>query len=343
MVSRLILVLLGLVAGLSLAELGVRVLHLAPVVDPIVIDKPWATFVSSPNPILKYVPKPGAGDINAYGIRDYDYEIAREEGTYRIVVIGDSVGFGYCKPKEVLPIEVTFPKLLEKQLSASPPPGYSKLEVINLSVSGYNTVQEVEFFREKGIALQPDLVLVGYCLNDSYDDSRELRTLEAHDQWDAYREWTGMVQGEAIMRSHLVRLVWHRFPLLQKTEPKDQAGNERKKKINHSEVGFRSLGALSAELGFKTLVVIFPYFESFENYPKHAEARHQQVRKFSSDNGFEVLDLLPAFEQASDGDSVALRGRCWSVHPDEKGHAVAAKEIADYLSRSFSAAAVTDS
>ena len=83
MASRLILALLGFFAALLLSEFGIRLLHLAPVVDPIVIDKPWATFVSSPNPLIKYVPKPGARDINAYGIRDHDYNIEKEKGTYR--------------------------------------------------------------------------------------------------------------------------------------------------------------------------------------------------------------------------------------------------------------------
>jgi lysophospholipase L1-like esterase len=284
------------------------------------------------------VPKPGAGDINAYGIRDRDYPIAKEEGTYRIVVIGDSIGFGYCKPQEVLPMEATFVKLIEKQLVTSPPPGYSKLEVINLSVSGYNSVQEVEFFREKGLALEPDLVLVAYCLNDSQDNSRELNTLEEHDQWDSYREWTGLVQSEAIMRSHLVRLVWHRFPLLRGADAKDPEGEKKKEKVDYSKVGFEWLGELAAEHGFRTLVVVFPYFEPFDDYPLHAKEGHARAQKYASENGFEVLDLLPAFREASDGDATALRGRCWSVHPDEKGHAVAAEEIADYLLDGFSAA-----
>jgi hypothetical protein len=126
--------------------------------------------------------------------------------------------------------------------------------------------------------------------------------------------------------------------LLRGADSKDPEGEKKKEKVDYSKVGFEWLGELAAEHGFRTLVVVFPYFEPFDAYPRHAQAAHDRAHRYASDHGFEVLDLLPAFREASDGDATALRGRCWSVHPDEKGHAVAAEEIAEYLLASFNTA-----
>ncbi len=46
-----------------------------------------------------------------------------------------------------------FMKQLEQNLQKTLP---TPVEVINLCVSGYDTVQEVEFLSEKGLALGPD-------------------------------------------------------------------------------------------------------------------------------------------------------------------------------------------
>ena len=40
-------------------------------------------------------------------------------------------------------------------------------EVLNFGVSGYNTQQEVETLREKGLRYSPDLVVLAVCVNDA--------------------------------------------------------------------------------------------------------------------------------------------------------------------------------
>ena len=145
--SRLVPVLGGLAAGLLLCELVVRLFGLAPQLGPIRLDWPYGSFVSSDNAVLRYVPNPGVGDINADGFRDRPYSRRKPAGVTRIVVLGDSIGFGYCNDKTVLPIEATFPKPLEAELERDP----GAVEVLNFSVSGYDTLQEVEFLREKAL------------------------------------------------------------------------------------------------------------------------------------------------------------------------------------------------
>lgn len=96
--------------------------------------------------------------VSQQGIRDRQYPLKKEKGVYRIIVVGDSVSFGWGVESEQ-----TFPKYLESMLNKD---GRQKYEVINFSVPGYNTVQEVATLRNKCLAYNPDLIIFSVCGND---------------------------------------------------------------------------------------------------------------------------------------------------------------------------------
>jgi hypothetical protein len=98
--------------------------------------------------------------INQLGFRDpRDYAIDKPPGTFRILVLGDSVTFGHGAL-----LETTYPYLLEQQLKAWRKD--VRWEVWNLGVPGYNTRTEFEYLRRVGPEYSPDLVIVGFFLND---------------------------------------------------------------------------------------------------------------------------------------------------------------------------------
>jgi len=68
--------------------------------------------------------------VNEDGFRDHPYARPKPSGTFRIVVLGDSVTFGFG-----VALEATFVKQLEALLvrAATMP-----IEVLSLGVSGYN-------------------------------------------------------------------------------------------------------------------------------------------------------------------------------------------------------------
>jgi len=317
---RLALLALGVCAGALILEVGVRVLGLAPEIAPIVVDAPYASFVSHENEILRYVPAPGSRDVSDYGIRDRDYAFERGAGVYRVVVLGDSIAFGFCTLDAPLPREATFAKVLEERLRADPPPGYTDAEVINLGVSGYDSLQEVEFLREKGLAFTPDLVLVGYCLNDRAPSSVEMARLSRSDRFSTLERLRGRTLRPLLVHSHLARLVWYHASARGHADAAadDDVGDR-------TERGFAELRALGEAHGFDTLVAIFPYLDDARPY-RHA-ALHARAAASARANGFGVLDLLPAFQQASGGDLSRIRGRCIGMHPDAAGHRRAALEM----------------
>jgi len=101
---------------------------------------------------------------NSAGIRA-DKEISYEKcpGVKRIVLLGDSFGMGYG-----VDLEDTFSSQMEKALHAAGWP----CEVVNLSVSGHGTAEQLITLREQGFKYQPDLVLVAWHGSDLQDNVR---------------------------------------------------------------------------------------------------------------------------------------------------------------------------
>lgn len=97
---------------------------------------------------------------NSLGFRDTrEYTLAKPPGTFRILVLGDSVTFGHGAL-----YETSYPFLLEQRLREWRPD--VKWEVWNLGVPGYNTAQELAQLHQVGERYAPDLVIVGFFLND---------------------------------------------------------------------------------------------------------------------------------------------------------------------------------
>lgn len=96
--------------------------------------------------------------ISPQGLRDQEYSIAKPAGTFRIIILGDSVSFGWG-----VELEQVFAKRLEFLLNEQAPGRY---EVINFSVPGYNFSQEVATLKNKCLVFHPDLVIFSVCGND---------------------------------------------------------------------------------------------------------------------------------------------------------------------------------
>src|SRR5207237_633528 len=69
---------------------------------------------------------------NADGFRDRTYPRAKPPGTFRVVVLGDSITLGWG-----VALEESFPKRLEQRLGPS-------VQVLSLGVAGYNPYTEAQ-------------------------------------------------------------------------------------------------------------------------------------------------------------------------------------------------------
>jgi lysophospholipase L1-like esterase len=320
---RLLSLVLGTAVALLLGEGVIRMLGVAPRLAAIEIDTPHGSFVSSPNPVLKYVPKPGARGVNAAGFLGRDYDVEKPPDTYRIVVLGDSIPYGYCNESRRIPLPLTFPEQLETLLARRPLANTARSEVLNFSVSGYDTDQEVELFEQKALAYDPDLVLLAYCLNDAMPSSRELYLFSQHEGWGAYYETANRLYRGAVYRSHLIRLIW--ASATKPSEPPDPfrlgpfAGPRRT-----IAGALERLESLSEQHGFRVLVVVFPAFIQLHDYP--FLGHHEQLRAIVAPYEWDFVDLLPDYQRLSETTN-DLCEPCCDTHPNELGHKITAEII----------------
>ena len=139
--------------------------------------------------VREYVLKPGLStrhrgatwSTNARGMRDRDYPIDKPAGTYRIALVGDSIGAGWGVDDGQ-----GFEPIWERSLNES-----STVQIWNHAVPGLAPGQRWEHFSREGWASSPDLVIFQGTPADYGWDDRKLRSLLPKEiGWDvlAYQE-----------------------------------------------------------------------------------------------------------------------------------------------------------
>lgn len=99
--------------------------------------------------------------INSAGYRAPEFPAAKPANTLRIVMVGDSHGFGWRASAEE-----SIPGRLEGSLQALAGPS-SKVEAYNLCVPGYNLAQKAYCLEKDGLPLRPDAVIAQVHLDDA--------------------------------------------------------------------------------------------------------------------------------------------------------------------------------
>lgn len=147
-------ILLTLVA----AEIGVRIHESLGSGDDILAASsegvPLHIVVDAPE---LYRLNPEHPRISSQGLRNRELPFLKPSGAGRILVLGDSVTYG-----PGVAAERTFSAQLEALLRETG----ANADVVNAGVPGYSTYNEFEFYRSRGAAFDPDIVLLVVCMND---------------------------------------------------------------------------------------------------------------------------------------------------------------------------------
>jgi len=273
---------------------------------------------------------------NALGYRDLERSRAKPPGVKRVVSLGDSFAWG-----SRVEWEDAYPYRLGRRLRMRRGEPW---EVVNLAMPGMNTVEQARQLAAEGMAYEPDVVVLGYCLNDAEDREAYRRRHETDlaqraERRAARREgrplppasqsapdgWAG--------HSALFRFVASR---LSATAQNRQRIRDYRALYADDAPGWvagrRSLaemGAACRERRIPFVVVIFPLFGNplDESYP-FAEL-HTGVASAATRAGAQVVDLLPAY-----------RGLRWELlvadgvedeHPNEIAHRIAADVLVGAL------------
>ena len=252
------------------------------------------------------------GDVrvtyNERGLRDRPI-LPKEKDEYRILALGDSVTFGWGVDQDK-----TFPARLETLLEG---PLHRPVRVINSGVGGYNTVQEVTYFKREGGILQPDLVMLTYVQNDIEVNKGPF------DPWAQSSVWNKSLPDMVITmvgKLWFYRLVHHTYNYAL---PKPQVGEATT--LPQNGAGWRqSMAALSelvaiCEAQHIPLIVFFHRLDSSENKALfEAVVQHTQgVSVKDMGQWYGGLTVSSLVNSKVDG------------HPNAEGHRVMAEHMAD--------------
>jgi lysophospholipase L1-like esterase len=308
----------SLLISLALAEVVVRQLGIAPKIFSVQRGR----FRLSPNPLIGYelVPffqAPSAGGMldferqsNSLGYRDREHPIRKPPGTHRTLVLGDSItqGLKIADDREI------YTSVLSRQLDLA---SERSIEVMNFGTSGYNTQQEVETLRDKGLVYEPDLVILAYCVNDTRVDSGGIFYALKHLQWERELHRTPAFW----RRSALFRLVYSRLASWSESRP-DPFRQVRRNTVERS---LTSLAELAREHDFEVLLVYFPWLDGRD--PREQELSPAEFAAASEKNGFRFLDLSAAMKACASEQAIAAD----AIHPNADGHRCAGEAIARYM------------
>lgn len=312
----------------------------------------------SSNPNLKYELVPNSKgyawgtdvQINGDGYRGYQGQPGKFDGL-RIITIGDSITFG-----NKLPNSDTYASQLSQQLKQES----QNYEVLNFGVGGYDVLQNVSLLEHKGLKYAPNLVVLGFCLNDigiaslnseyierskkqqsnalSFlrtaqfitDKIEKLRIsqwLKNKNQIETFKlDYQGQIaniDANDTELNQLMRSASERYPLVWYQD---------KHRIGRLRYSLEQLSILSKKHHFNVAVVIFPWLDGDKNnYPYHIA--HQIVSSEANRVGFDVLDPTQQFIQQG-MTNLRISDKDW-VHPNKTGHQIVANQLAQYIQQKW--------
>lgn len=125
---------------------------------------------------------------NHYGVREAAYSLPKPAGVVRVVLLGDSMVFGYRMPEEA-----RAGVLLADQLRPELQRAGMDVECLHLGNSAWNLRAECAFLRRQVSLLQPDVV-IHFVVGNDLDDNPSVRGFGAMadftDQWRTHGDGT---------------------------------------------------------------------------------------------------------------------------------------------------------
>jgi lysophospholipase L1-like esterase len=278
-------------------------------------------------------------DINSNGFRDNEIPAIKNPGETRILVLGDSITFGANTTQEY-----TYAKRAEAYLAAESQAG--QIRIINGGVEGIGTKDEIDILIDQGLAISPDIVVVGFYLNDGNPPDRLAAGLAN----------PGFIRKHSVLAQTIYRTYKFRqyskgemeeafmYGWLTSPPPQDWRTN-RDSLLQYAAIAEKDWGAawnpdtwagideqmkrlqvLAKDHNFKVVIASFPIVfqvdaEYLENEPQ------QRLKALADKYHFQFLDLLPVFRSNSDRNIFFD----W-CHLSNVGHDIVGMTLARFLS-----------
>jgi lysophospholipase L1-like esterase len=292
---------------------------------------------------------------NSYGWRDVDYALEKPVGITRVMVVGDSVTFGYG-----VELDDMFTRVLERELNRQ---GGSRYQVLSLGGAGAHTYSQRNIIKENVPVYRPDIVILAFHMNDILPkvagrksvSSPSARRLMARIFLDARRTLDTSFRSH----SHLYFLFRERMKILLRqfgiVTPAVAPLGAFDIESDYGVAAWRETGEALLEIatyleenGIRFLLAILPvemqisqqiadiyrheYKFTFADSLVHGKPQ-EIITEFTKQHGIVSVDLLPAFREAPEEQKFfRIYGATidWA-HPNSLGHRIIGEELQKYL------------
>jgi lysophospholipase L1-like esterase len=309
-----------LFAGLVLLELMCHVVLLSN--DSLPVD-----LIA--DPYMSYRMKPSSSgtsalgvsfQINAVSLRNPEITLPKPPGVFRVLVLGDSVTMGYGVPSEV-----GYTRVLEKLVDGQ------HIEVINAGTSGHPAADQLAFLEHYGLALEPDMVVVGFTRNNiGAPPKLDIRDGVGYDASNS--AFIPPFAKKILRRSRLYLAVGRAKWALggNHAAPKDDAARAAQfaKDWPAAEVTLQRLTAVCKEHHLPLLMAYIPVQVEVARGPEYPELV-EKLSKLGGDGdgyGYGFVNVLPHFV-AEKNDVRGLYLPLDEAHPNSVGHRLIARTI----------------
>jgi len=250
--------------------------------------------------------------INSAGLRDREYAPEKPEGAVRVLMLGDSVTFGWGAPEDG-----TTSTALERRLNPGDRP--ARFEVINTGVGNTNTAMQVAYFTNKGFRFQPDVVVLNYFINDAE------QTPTKRGNWLTDHSYAAVFLGgrfDILQRIYFGKADWREY--YRDLYRPDAAG------WRAAESSLAELAAFCRARGIRLMLVNYPELHELADYPfADVTAR---LAGIAARESLPFLDLLPSIRAEV---PTSLWVTPTDSHPNARAAELFAEAIADKLRSTY--------
>ena len=275
---------------------------------------------------------------NSVGFRDSkEWTVPKPEGTFRIMVLGDSFTFG-----NGVNAEERFSDLLEERLGREG----MNVEVLNAAAGGWNLRNQHPFFKTEGLTYEPDALVVAFFPNDwmtppppGEADPAPVTRLTSEGRQEGRPRWLRWLPYEAIFKlkySAAVVFLRGRIAAIQSAPGIDsklvdnQVSLDDEPRIAYSYEKYADMKALCDERGIPMIIASIPpvnFFWVSTGTPRYVE----HFRQFSEANGITFVDLSE--ELATPKGKYPFYMYPWDNHLNPEGHRRVADQLFPVLDR----------
>jgi lysophospholipase L1-like esterase len=286
--------------------------------------------------------------INSLGLRDREISLAKPAGVFRILVLGDS----FAEGKQVAFDEI-FPQQVEHSLAERFP--RRRWEVVNGGISGYGTGEQIKFFEMIGHALEPDLVILAFCVGNDVQNNVASAYFRLHDSRlvelpleppTARELWLARLREFGAAHSHVYQFLRDRYHRTASSAPEPLEESPVQIVMPADEAGWRLTEALLDRLlelvdeaGARFFLVAIPqrvqvYDDEWRASTGHRAGDATRVEPELRLIAYARRRLLPFVDPLGDLHDANAGGRTYyriDGHLNARGHRIVADAILESL------------